>query len=91
VAHCPFDKLGDLRDCLDEIRSWPDVREPSPGVFYRKRTPFLHFHIDKSGRRWADMRHGADWGAEVDVPIDASRLVKRRFLREARRRYATIV
>lgn len=90
MAHCPFDQLGDLRDCFDEIRSWPDVREPSPGVFYRKRTPFLHFHVDKSGRRWADIREGADWGAEVDVPVDASRAIKQRFLREARRRYATV-
>lgn len=87
MAHCPFAALDDVRDCLDEIRSWPEVREPSPGVFYRKRVPFLHFHIDKSGRRWADIRDGADWGGEVDLPIGASASAKHRFLREARRRY----
>lgn len=88
MAHCPFDKLGDLSDCLEAIRAWPDVREPARGVFYLKRVPFLHFHVDREGRRWADIRDGADWGTEVDVPIDASRAVKQRFIREARRRYA---
>lgn len=87
MAHCPFDNLDDLVDCLEEVRSWPDVREPAPGVFYLKRVPFLHFHLARDGRRWADIRDGADWGAEVDLPIGASRAVKQRFLREARRRY----
>ena len=90
MAHCPFEKLGDLRDCLDAVRSWPNVSEPKPGIFYIKRVPFLHFHIDATGRRWADIRDGDDWGAEVDVPVDASRPSKQRFLREARRRYGTV-
>ena len=88
MAHCPFASLGDLRECLDEIRSWPEIREPNPGVFYVKRIPFLHFHVDKHGRRWADIRDGNDWGSEVDVPFDASPSARRRFLREARRRHA---
>jgi len=90
MAHCPFDKLADLRECLDEVRSWPNVMEPRPGIFYIKRVPFLHFHLDKTGRRWADIRDGGDWGAEFDVPVDASQSMKQRFLREARRRYATV-
>ena len=90
MAHCPFDKLADLGDCLEEVRSWPNVREPTPGTFYVKRVPFLHFHIDRDGRRWADIRDGAEWGAEVDIPLQASRAARQRFLREARRRYATL-
>ena len=90
MAHCPFEELADLRDCLDELRSWPLVAEPKPGIFYIKRIPFLHFHLDKAGRRWADIRDGADWGAEVDLPTDASPATKKRFMREARRRYATV-
>lgn len=87
MAHCPFEELADLRDCLDEIRGWPDVREPRPGIFYLKRTPFLHFHVDPTGRRWADVRNGTTWGAELDVPFAASVAARRRFLAEVRRRY----
>jgi hypothetical protein len=88
MAHCPFEKLADLRDCLAELRGWPDVREGRPGIFYVKRTPFLHFHVDREGRRWADVREGAGWGAELDVPFAAGAAARRRFLAEVRRRYA---
>jgi hypothetical protein len=87
MAHCPFARLADLGDVLDEIRGWPGIREPSPGVFYVKQTPFLHFHVNAGGRRWADARVGAAWGAEIDVPEPASRTAAQRFLREVRRRY----
>ena len=88
MAHCPFEKLADLNDCFAQLRSWPHVNEPRPGIFYLKRQPFLHFHIDKQGRRWADVRDGADWGAELDLPIGASRAQQQRFLTAVRRRYA---
>src|SRR5262245_53407800 len=89
MGHCPFEKLEDLGDIFAEIRLWPDVREPTPGIFYVKRVPFLHFHLDRHGRRWADIRDGADWGAEIDLPFTASAATRGRFLREARRRYAS--
>jgi hypothetical protein len=87
MAHCPFDRLADLRTTLDEIRRWPSIREAAPGVFYVKRTPFLHFHVNREGRRWADARVGADWGAEIEIPEPASATVQRSFLREVHRRY----
>jgi hypothetical protein len=87
MAHCPFDRLTDLTGILDEIRGWPGVREPSPGVFYVKRTPFLHFHVNANGRRWADARLGTTWGPEIDVPEPANGATACRFLRELRRRY----
>jgi hypothetical protein len=90
VAHCPFEKLADIRGVLDEIRGWPGIREPKPGIFYFKRTPFLHFHIGKEQRRWADVRNGKDWGPEVEISIDASHVVQSRFLREVKRRYAAM-
>lgn len=90
MAHCPIDQLADLDDVFAEIRSWPNVRESQPGIFYFKRTAFLHFHCDRHGRRWADIRDGADWGAEVDLPFAASAAARRRFIREARRRYASM-
>jgi hypothetical protein len=91
MAHCPFDQLRDLAECFDEVRSWPGISEPSPGIFYLKRAAFLHFHLDRRGRRWADVRDGADWGGELDLPLDASAAVRRRFRREVRRRYAATV
>ncbi len=87
MAHCPFDQLVDLRDLLDEIRALPEIQEPRPGIFYLRRSAFLHFHIDKTGRRWADVRDGADWGAELDLAIGASRSAQARFAREVKRRY----
>ena len=91
MAHCPFEKLADLRGVLDEIRGWPGIGEPKPGRFYFKRTPFLHFHIDKEQRRWADVRNGKDWGPEVEISIDASHVVQSRFLREVKRRYGAVL
>jgi hypothetical protein len=47
------------------------VRERSPGVFYVKGLPFLHFHL-KEGRRWADVRAGRTWGPPVEIPLGAT-------------------
>ncbi len=87
MAHCPFDRLRDLDPVFRKIRTWADIREPRPGVFYVRRTAFLHFHIDKEDHRWADARAGAEWGPPVDIPIGHSSAVRSRFLREVRRRY----
>lgn len=88
MAHCPFEKLGDLHAVLDEIRTWPGIQEPKPGIFYLKRVAFLHFHLDADGRRTADVRDGADWGAPLDVPLSTSATAQRRLVAEARRRHA---
>ena len=87
MAHCPFEKLADLRDLLDEIRALPGIDEQKPGIFYLGRLAFLHFHIDKSGRRWADVRDGSEWGAELDLAIGASKAAQARFARDVKRRY----
>jgi hypothetical protein len=89
--HCPFEELDDLCQVLDQIRTWPDIREPRPGIFYIKRLPFLHFHVDRSQRRWADVREGPSWGTEVEIPYDASMAAHRKFLEEVERRYALTI
>lgn len=89
--HCPFEELDDLAQVLDQIRGWPDIREPRPGIFYIKRLPFLHFHVDRSGRRWADVREGPSWGPEVEIPYGASSAAHREFLEEVERRYAVTI
>jgi len=87
VAHCPIDKLDDLRDLLEAIRTLPGVREPGAGIFYVRRTPFLHFHINRGGRRWADVRVGRSWGNEIEIRFGATAADRKRFLREVQRRY----
>jgi hypothetical protein len=87
MAHCPAERLGDLRGLLSEIARWPEIVERKPGIFYLKRDAFLHFHVDGAERRWADVRDGKSWGAELDLAFGASAAARARFLREARRRY----
>jgi len=87
MAHCPPERLGDLRAVLAEIRRWPEIEERKPGIFYLNRNAFLHFHVDREERRWADVRDGKSWGAELDLAFGAGASAQARFLREARRRY----
>ena len=53
---------------------------------YLKSKGFLHFHM-KDDRRWADVRDGASWGSEIDLPFDASASQKKKFLNVVRQRY----
>jgi hypothetical protein len=87
MAHCAAAALADLEECLDEIRAWPAVREPKPTIFYVKRTPFLHFHVNAAGERWADARAGTTWREHIAIPAGATAAARRRFLREVRRCY----
>ncbi|HYE78853.1 MAG TPA: hypothetical protein VEI97_12785 [bacterium] len=83
MAHCPYDRLADLEPALAEIRTWDHIREASPGVFYIRRTPFLHFHV-KGDTRWADARHGTNWGPPIDIPEGASPRACKAFLASVR-------
>lgn len=87
MGHAAVDALADLEECFAEIRTWPAVREPKPAVFYVKRTPFLHFHVDAAGERWADARDGATWREHIAIPAGAPAASRRRFLRDVRRCY----
>ena len=86
MAHCPFQKLSDLKKILDEIRRWDGIIETRPGVFYLKRKPFLHFH-EKDGKRWADAKVGDAWGAQIHIPFGATALQLKKFLSVVRKRY----
>jgi hypothetical protein len=52
--------LAALRDLLEAIRLRAGMREPRPGVFYRKGKAWLHFHEDPAGL-FADLRLGSEW------------------------------
>jgi hypothetical protein len=82
--------LRDLADVLDQVRGWPDIVERRPGVFWLRRTPFLHFHVKGDDRRAHAKRNGR-WGAEISVPFAPGVRVKAALLRELRARYASCV
>ena len=86
MAHCPYAQLHDLEPVLRKIRTWPAVREPSPGVFYVRRLPFLHFHIHED-RRWADARCGLTWGSQLRIDPGSDSAKRERFLKKAERYY----
>ena len=86
MAHCPPEMLDDLTDVLAAVRRWPWIREPKLGIYYIKRTPFLHFHALRLGRV-ADARDGREWGERISLAYPIGRTRRRAFLRELRRRY----
>ena len=80
MAHCPPALLDDVADVLTEIRRWPGIAEKSPGVFYARRQPFLHFHLVEGGQRRADVKGQAGW-TSLDLPHPISPAKRRAFLR----------
>lgn len=81
MAHCPIEMLADLAEVLAEVRTWEHVLEKSPGVFYVKRLPFLHFHVNKEGARWADCRKGKTWGPPLPIDPPSTAAARKAFLR----------
>ena len=55
MKHAGLDSLERLESLLGALREIPELRERSPGIFYRKSKPFLHFHEDAGGL-YADVR-----------------------------------
>ena len=86
MAHCPPALLDDIADVLAELRGWPGLVEKSPGVFYARRQPFLHFHLVEGGRRRADVKGRAGW-TSLDLPRPISPTKRRTFLRLLGTRY----
>ena len=87
MAHCPPELLDDLSDLLADLRRWPDVVERSPGVFYVRRRPFLHFHLLAGGRRRADVKGRSDW-VQLELPRPLPAATRRALLRTLRLRHA---
>ena len=86
MARCPADLLDDIADVLAEVRRWDGIVERTPGVFYLRRDPFLHFHLMEGGRRRADVKGVAGWhSVELPLPLPAAR--RRALTRELSARY----
>lgn len=60
MKHAGPQALSALADLLEEIRQFADLRERTPGSFYRKSSGFLHFHEDPAGF-FADLKTGDDF------------------------------
>lgn len=60
MKHAGPAALSELAGLIAAVRTRPGLREPRPGIFYRKGKAWLHFHEDKAGL-FADLRAGADW------------------------------
>jgi hypothetical protein len=79
--------LDDLAELFTEIRAWPGMIEQRHGVFYVRRSPFLHFHRQSGGQRRADVKGPHGWVA-FDLPYPAPTGRRRAFVRALRRYYA---
>jgi hypothetical protein len=87
MARVPLGLLDDLADVLAEVRAWDGVVEKSPGVFYTRRQPFLHFHLTAEGERRADIRGRDGWHSLV-LPRPITPGARRHFLGALRTRHA---
>ena len=60
MKHAGPSALDALSDLIAAIRARNELKEPRPGVFYRKSKAWLHFHEDAAGL-FADIRAGKEW------------------------------
>jgi hypothetical protein len=60
MKHAGAAALDELSELIAAVRTRAGLREPRPGIFYRKGKAWLHFHEDKTGL-FADLRAGAAW------------------------------
>src|SRR5204863_9247990 len=82
--------LRDLRDALARIRTLPGLTERAPGVFWLRRTPFMHFHTTRPPRR-VNAKNGRGWIADI-VLMDWSTISQpSEFVLEIRARYDACV
>jgi hypothetical protein len=88
MGHTQSKALKDLEGELAIIRTLPGLKEKSPGIFYFKSTPFLHFH-DKDGDRWADVKIQNKW-AKIGIAFDPSKSARTQFLKKVRAAHTEI-
>jgi hypothetical protein len=76
MKHAGQIALATIATQLAQIRAL-NLKERSPGVFYFKSKPFLHFHEDPSGI-YADVRVDVEWERfAVADPAAWRKLLKR--------------
>jgi hypothetical protein len=60
MKHAGSVALDQLEAILADLRTLPQIRERTRGIFYRQSKSFLHFHEDPTGL-YADLRIGAEF------------------------------
>ena len=60
MKHAGQTTLDLLEPLLARVRNFPQLREKSRGVFYKKSKAYLHFHEDALGI-FADLQVNGDW------------------------------
>lgn len=60
MKHAGPETLAALADLVSAVRARGGLKEPRPGVFYRKGRAWLHFHEDEAGL-FADLRVADEW------------------------------
>jgi hypothetical protein len=76
VKHAGERALATIAAQPVQIRAF-NLKERSPGVFYFKSKPFLHFHDDPSGI-YADIRVEIDWERfAINDPVEWRKLLRR--------------
>ena len=76
MGRCRYEKLADIEPALLEIRTLENLKEPKPGIFYKKSQGFLHFH-EKDEKIWADVKVENIW-----VSIDIPKKITKKFLKD---------
>ena len=71
MRHTRLEDLDRLTPLLADLRRLPELKEKTPGAFYRGTKAFLHFHED-AGNLFADLRDGADF-ARFPVTTESER------------------
>lgn len=82
MRHARAQALAQLAPLLAELRLLGGLTERRPGIFYRNRTAFLHFHEDPKGL-FVDLRVDGEWqrfavntaGEREGLVVEVRRLV----------------
>jgi len=86
VKHAGPEALDALAHLVAAVRA-RGLKEPRPGIFYRKGKAWLHFHEDKAGL-FADIRLAAEWErfrvSDAAEQANLLRLIDRSLARAAR-------
>lgn len=77
MKHAGQEALERLAPLLAALRAREELRERTPGTFYRGSVAFLHFHEDAAGD-FADVKVGRDWErSRVSTARERSALLRR--------------
>jgi hypothetical protein len=84
MRHARPDDLVALEPLLEQLRSFDELVERTPGSFYRRSKGFLHFHVDGDDL-WCDVKLS---GPTFERVRATTRVEQRKLLAAVRRTLA---